>query len=214
MLAGGCATAHPPDNPFIQHEGSGPVDVGSGPAGKPPDPAAVEQAKREALARRAESRPAPLPSIETRDEELRAALVALASHETVATHIRVALAYERLHVRDAAFDQFSAALELDRKSVAALDGRARLWRDWGMLGQALHDVYLARYYGPKQPQVVNTLGTILELAGQCDAARGAYREALTLDPSAAWAKENVARLAAVGPHCRPVATPPGTKGDR
>ncbi len=208
VLLASCATAPAPArNPFIAQPGSGPVDVGSGPVGKPPDAAEVERAMRKARAERAASRPAPLPSIEHRDAELRAAIEALSKDESAAAHVRVAEAYERVHVRDAAFDQFSAAIALDKKSVAAWDGRARLWRDWGMVEQALHDVYRARYYGPDRPEVLNTLGTILERVGECGAARAAYEQALKLAPSAPWAKENVGRMAVVAPDCRPK---PGT----
>ena len=78
--------------------------------------------------------------------------------------------------------------------MAAWDGRARVWRHWGLTQYALSDVHRAIFYGPGRPEALNTLGTILEQAGQCDEAREAYSKALKLDPSAEWAKTNLDRL--------------------
>jgi Flp pilus assembly protein TadD len=97
-------------------------------------------------------------------------------------------------VTDAAFDHYSDALRLEPRSVAALDGRARLWRDTGLLGPALADAHRARYFAPKSAEVRNTLGTILDRRGLCHEALAEYREALRLKPDAVWAQENVERL--------------------
>ena len=154
----------------------------------------LARAHREALAARAAAKPQALPSIEGRDLSLKEALTTLRGEPTSAAHIRVALEYQRLGVADAAFDQFSAALRIDPESAAAWDGRARLWRDWGLLKFALSDATRARYFAPRRPEVLNTLGTILERAGNCDGARSLYTLAVTLDPGASYAAINLHRL--------------------
>jgi Flp pilus assembly protein TadD len=60
---------------------------------------------------------------------------------------------------------------------------------------ALSDVHRAIFYGPDEAAPRNTLGTILEAAGQCSGAREAYADALTRNPDATWARENLSRLA-------------------
>jgi Flp pilus assembly protein TadD len=143
-------------------------------------------------------------SIEQNDPELRLALSSLQREPSPAAHVAVAVAYHRLRVLDAAFDQFSQAISLDSRNVAAWDGRARLWRDWGMIAPALADAHRARYLDPQRAEVQNPLGTILERAGQCDGAREAYRAAVALDHEAAWARQNLARLETPGADCRRV----------
>ena len=100
----------------------------------------------------------------------------------------------RVGVRDMAFDHYSEALRLDPRNIAAFDGRARLWRDVGFLAPALADAHRAKYFDPRSAEVRNTLGTILERRGLCHDALTEYREALRLQPDAAWAQQNVTRL--------------------
>jgi len=138
--------------------------------------------------------PVTVPSIEGLDPSLRDALASLARRPTPEAHIAVARNYWRVGVFDAAFDHFSHALVLDPKNVDAWDGRARVWRHWRMTGFSLSDVHRAIFYGSKRPEAMNTLGTILEQAGQCVEARSAYANAVKIDPSAAWAKSNFERL--------------------
>ena len=99
------------------------------------------------------------------------ALSSLRAQPSALAHVDVAVAYHRLGVLDAAFDQFSQAIALEPRNATAWDGRARLWRDWGLIVPALGDAHRARYFAPKRAEVLNTLGTILERAGQCDGAR-------------------------------------------
>jgi Tfp pilus assembly protein PilF len=202
--AGGCATSVS-SSPFIVRQGRGPIEVGV--PGETPtiDRAALARAESDARARRSAERPRALPSIEQRYPALRDALKALAQSPSADAHIKVAIAYHQLHVLDAAFDHFSDAAVFDAKSIAAWDGRARVWRDWGFVGRALADVHRARFLGPDRADVYNTLGTILERAGQCDGARRAYRDALVRDSQATWARENLTRLEAAGMNCQPVA---------
>jgi tetratricopeptide (TPR) repeat protein len=195
LALAGCA-ARQPANRFIIRNGHGPIDGGRSVPMKKADHRRIEQASREAVAKRAAERPEALPSIERLDKPLREALAALGRQETPAAHLAVAQNYWRLRVYDAAFDHYSDALTLDPKNVVALDGRARVWRHWGMTGPALSDVHRALYYGPNRPDALNTLGTILEAAGQCAGARDAYARAASVDPAATWAKSNLDRL-----HC-------------
>jgi len=193
VSATGCASRST-SSPFIIKKGSGPVDVGHGVGFKKIDRGQIERARREALAHRAAAAPAQLRSIEGTDVALRNALAALGQRESAAAHVAVAQQYWRLHVYDAVYDHYTDAIRLEPRNVTALDGRARVWRQWHMTEPALSDAHRARYFGPERPDVLNTLGTILEQAGQCGAARDAYASALKLDPSAAWAKDNLVRL--------------------
>jgi tetratricopeptide (TPR) repeat protein len=209
-VAGGCAT-RPASSPFIIRQGHGPIEI-EGPAFKTISRDAVARAEREAIAERA--RQAPLrvvPSVEQRDPGLREALSSLRREPSASAHVDVAVAYHRLHVLDAAFDQFSQAIALDPRNVVAWDGRARVWRDWGLIAPALNDAHRARYFAPRRAEVLNTLGTILERAGQCDGARTAYRDAIGLDDRAAWARQNLARLETVGAVCGSPAPKPSRR---
>lgn len=195
VMAAGCAGRSATSGPFVRKGGPGFVDVGGPPlAATPAAQEEIERATREAVAKRAAEKAAPLPSIEGRDRGLRDALAELGKAPSAARHIRVAEAYRRVGVTDAAFDHYSDALRLAPRSIAALDGRARLWRDTGLLGPALTDAHRARYFAPTSAEVHNTLGTILERRGLCAEALAEYREALRLKPDAAWARENVERL--------------------
>ena len=194
LIVAGCASRAAP-LPFVKKGSAGFVDVGGSHA-----PvvriaqAEFDRARREALATRAAEKPAPQPLIEGRDSALREALAALGIESSVAAHLRVAEQYMRVGVRDMAFDHYTDALRLEPRNVAAFDGRARLWRDVGFLGPALADAHRAKYFGPTSAEVRNTLGTILERRGLCRDALIEYREALRLQPDAAWAQQNVTRL--------------------
>ena len=194
LLLPACA-ARQPSSPFIIRSGHGPIDAGHLQAPSRSQRQANEHATREALAKRAANQPATLPSIERLDAGLRESLAALGRQETPGAHIQVARNYSRVGVYDAAFDQYSDALALDPRSVVAWDERARVWRHWGLTELALSDVHRAIFYGPDEAAPRNTLGTILEVAGQCSGAREAYADAVTRNPDATWARENLSRLA-------------------
>lgn len=195
LMMPACA-AHQPFSPFVIGSGHGPIDAGRLPVSTPSKSQRdeIEHARREALARRAAERPATLPSIERLDRGLRESLAALGRNDTANAHIEVARNYWRVGVFDAAFDQYSDALALEPHNVVALDERARVWRRWGMTGFALSDVHRAIFYGPDEAAPRNTLGTILEAAGQCLEAREAYADALKRNPDATWARDNLSRL--------------------
>jgi len=194
FVAGGCATQSATSSRFLK-KAPGFIDVG-GPeeVATPVKREEFERARREALAKRAAEKRAPLPSIESSDPALGEALAALGTTPSVTTHLRVAEHYMRVGVRDMAFDHYSDALQLEPRNVAAFDGRARLWRDVGFLAPALADAHRAKYFAPRSAEVRNTLGTILERRGLCHDALAEYREALRLKPDAAWAQQNVSRL--------------------
>jgi tetratricopeptide (TPR) repeat protein len=155
---------------------------------------AVAKAVREAQEKRAAEPRASAPVVEGHDPDLKDALARLETAPSAAAHLRVGHAYYRLGIRDFAMDHYSDALTLDERNVAAFEGRARVWRDWGFVGLALADAHRARFYQPASATVRNTLGTVLELRGLCREALGEYREALRIEPNAAWAQQNVARL--------------------
>jgi tetratricopeptide (TPR) repeat protein len=201
--AGGCVT-HTTSSPFIIRQGHGPIEI-EAPALRTISRDEVARAERAALAERAKQAPRRAISIEQQDPGLRQALWSLQRETSSAAHVAVAVEYHRVGVLDAAFDQFSQALVLDRRNVSAWDGRARVWRDWGMITPALTDAHRARYLAPQNAAVLNTLGTILERAGQCESARSVYRDALRLDDRAMWARQNLTRLEPLGPDCRPSA---------
>ena len=211
-VAGGCATRQA-SSPFIIRQGHGPIEI-EGPPVKVISRDAVARAERAALAERARQPPRKTPLIEQRDLALRRALSLLDQEPSAAAHVAVAVAYHRLLVLDAAFDQFSLAIALEPRNAAAWDGRARLWRDWGLIVPALADAHRARYFAPQRADTLNTLGTILERAGQCDGARRAYRNAIGLDDRAAWARQNLARLETVGADCGPRALKPSQRSAR
>jgi tetratricopeptide (TPR) repeat protein len=181
----------------VQSPGSGPIDVAvdtvrltSSRATRAEQEAAAAHAI--AVAVRPERRQ--LPDAESTDARLREALEALTKKPTAAAHIRVAREYHRLKVFDDAISHFDAAVDLERRNAPAFEGRARVWRDTGLLAQALADANRAIYFAPGTAGHRNTLGTILEALGQFEQARLAYERTLTLDPGAGYAEENLREL--------------------
>lgn len=134
-------------------------------------------------------------AIETHDRLLAEALLKVVINRTPEHLAAAADRYYQLDIRDAAMDYYTASLAKDPSYAPALDGSARIWRDWGQLGQALGDAYRAMYFAPHSPEVRNTLGTVLQFLGQPDNAAAAYREAVALDGSAAYARSNLCYLA-------------------
>jgi len=77
-LLGSACAGRTASTPFVKKGGAGFVDVGGGQSAPTPiAQAEFDRATREAVAKRAAERPAPLPSIEGRDVPLRDALAAL-----------------------------------------------------------------------------------------------------------------------------------------
>jgi tetratricopeptide (TPR) repeat protein len=133
-------------------------------------------------------------TIENTDKRLAAALLKLKLLPSAAQHRAAADEYLRLGILDAAYDHLSAAIRLDPQDAAAYDARARIWRMWGAPRLGMGDAVRAVYFAPHSAAAHNTLGTLLAANGQPDAARREFRAALSLDPSASYARENLDRL--------------------
>jgi tetratricopeptide (TPR) repeat protein len=192
-----CATGNHGSSSRFVKKPEGFIDLGGaslGEAGGGIPPEEWDRARREAMVARAAARKEGPRSVEETDPELRTALASLKGAESVGAHVAVAGQYNRLRVWDMAYEHFSKALALDQKSIAALDGRARLLRDVGLLGMALGDAHRALFTAPDSAVARNTLGTILEKLGQCREAAFAYAEASRLSGGADWARENAARM--------------------
>jgi len=119
------------------------------------------------------------------------ALGVLAANPSVANHHRVAEVYRRLGVLDRSFDHFELALALDGRDAAALDGMARIWRDWGFPHLGLSAAYRALYLAPNSPEVLTTLGTLLQALGQWTAAQQMYERADSAAPGTAYILNNL-----------------------
>jgi tetratricopeptide (TPR) repeat protein len=198
VLAGACAART--SSRFVVKDG-GFVEVG-GPATPAEDVVSVEELRRavhDAVVARAAEKHATPKSIEETDPALKSALADLARGRSTHAHVAVASHYSRLGVSDLAYEHLSQALTIEPRSPAALDGRARLLRDVGLMAMALADASRARFHAPESAAVRNTLGTILERLGQCREALAAYREAVRLSHDAEWARDNAARLSASCP---------------
>lgn len=134
-------------------------------------------------------------ALESQDARLGEALLRLAIQRTPGHLAAVADRYARLGVLDTAMDYYAASLKMDPRYVPALDGAARVWRDWGDIGAALGAAYRATYFAPDAPEPWNTLGTILQAGGHPGPAEAAYRTAIARDPGAAYARNNLCYLA-------------------
>jgi Flp pilus assembly protein TadD len=132
-----------------------------------------------------------LPTIESTNPELAAALVRLAMQETAENHRLVASAYRNAGVNDYAHRHLQRALRVDPCDAAAFEGLARLWRDWGQPQLALGDVYRAMHCNPNSASLYNTLGTVFEALGQHEHARTAFERALQVDRTAVYAMNNL-----------------------
>jgi tetratricopeptide (TPR) repeat protein len=149
-------------------------------------------AKARAVA--AQARPparASMAHLESADPRLAAAILAATTAPSPQTFRHVADEYQRLGVHDRAHDYLQHALTLDPHDGVTYDMRARLWRDGGFLDAAVGDAQRALYYAPKSAAAHNTLGTVFQALGRRKQARQEYVRALELDPSAAYALNNL-----------------------
>jgi Flp pilus assembly protein TadD len=191
-VASGCAghrAPHTNSNPFVK-PGNPTVEIG-----KP-----VKMAKGSGASRRpvAHVRPASsaslLPTVESSDPTLSAALLSVVIAATPDAHRVVAERYRELGILDMAYDHFLRASQLDRTDASAYEGLARIWRDWGFPRLGLGDASRAVYYAPSSASAHNTWGTVLAAAGQPREARREYERAVQLDPRAAYAWNNLCYL--------------------
>jgi tetratricopeptide (TPR) repeat protein len=193
ILGSACAPAHS-GNRFIRHSERGPIEVMEQPFA---DPQKIDESVRQAVAAAQPPARVPLPTIETRDPALRAALRNLLAEPSAENHVRVGNAYRQVGVLDRSMDHYDAALKLDNRLAAAYDGRARVWRDWGLLSPALGDAMRATYYGGGVPAIQNTLATVLMELGRCGAAARVLEHVAEQHPNVSYVTENLAILARV-----------------
>jgi Flp pilus assembly protein TadD len=130
-------------------------------------------------------------TIEQRDPRLAAALLAATTMQTPEAYRAAAREYRRLGVFDKAHEYLNRALALGRRDGATYDALARIWRDSGFPHLALGDAYRAVFYAPDSAIVRNTLGTVFQAIGLQQEARQQYETALGLDPTAAYALNNL-----------------------
>jgi len=135
-----------------------------------------------------------LPTAESSDAGLAAALAELLAFPSADRHLRVAVAYRRMGITDKAHEHFTAAAAANRANPGAADGLARVWRDWGLPDLALPYAHRAAYHARQSATVHNTLGTVLQALGRYPDARRAYETALSLDSRAAYAMNNLCAL--------------------
>ena len=130
-------------------------------------------------------------TLESSDERLKVALAQLLVTPTAQAHRQVALEYRRLRVLDHAQEHFAAAVKLDAKDVVSRDGMARIWRDWGFPNKALPEARRAVADAPRSATAANTLGTVFQALGKLDDAKRWYWRAVSLDPEAWYALNNL-----------------------
>ena len=130
-------------------------------------------------------------TIESLDSRLSAALLQASVLPSAATYRNVAREYRRLGVLDQAHEYLTRAVKQDPTDAVSYEGLARISRDWGTPALGLSDAYRAVHYAPESPSAANTLGTLLQALGYTSDARTWYTHALTLDPQAWYALNNL-----------------------
>jgi Tfp pilus assembly protein PilF len=140
------------------------------------------------------SRVSSASDLEGQDVRLRDALAAVLRAPSIATHLAAAHEYRRLGILDRAFDHLEQGAAFDHFDPAIHDTMARTWRDWGMPGLGLSSAYRAVYAAPRSATVRHTLGTILYALGRPADAEASFRAAVSLDPSAWYAWQNLCRI--------------------
>jgi len=138
-----------------------------------------------------EAKSSDLPSIETTDPELAAALEALSRSPSAEAHRRVGVAYRRVRVYDQAYRHLSQAVALAPDDVRNREALARLWRDSGVADEALPEAYRAVHLAPDAAWAQNTLGTVLVGLGEFRAAVSVFERVTALEPTAAWTWSNL-----------------------
>ena len=133
-------------------------------------------------------------AVEAHDRVLSDALAWLIVDRSATRLVAVGNRYSQLLIRDKAMDYYAEAITLDETYTGALDGRARVLRDWGFIDEALSDALRAVRSSPDSAAAVNTLGTILQGLGRHDEAAVVYARAADLDPTAPHAMSNLCYL--------------------
>lgn len=160
-------------------------------------------------------------TLESWDPALRDALTEVSIAPNPAAYRRVAAAYRRFGVLDMAYGSLMQAVELDPADAGAHDELARIWRDWGFPHLGLDHSRRAVELAPHSPEAANTLGTLYAAGGVMEEAGRWFTRALTLDPSAAYARTNLCYVAitrgdtgAVGACEQAAAAQPDSQGTR
>jgi Flp pilus assembly protein TadD len=203
LIAGLCVSAacahHRPassaDRFFLHKEARTVAPVAEDSARQPP---AEETTKLRELM--ASARPAPreaIPTLETSDPTLAAALKDLSLAPTAENQYAVGAAYHRRGLLDQAFTYYSQSLRLSPRRPETHEALARLWRDGGLAPKGLVEVHRAIYYSPSWAPAHNTLGTLLQAIGRREDARNAYERAVILDGHAGYAFNNLCYLSFV-----------------
>jgi tetratricopeptide (TPR) repeat protein len=132
-----------------------------------------------------------MPTLESTDKELAAALLRAEIAPGPAAYRQVAREYRRVGVLDQAHEYFTRAVQLDPADAVSHENLARIWRDWGTPQFGLSDAYRAVHYAPDSPSAANTLGTVLQALGYTAEAKEWYGRALAMDPQAWYALNNL-----------------------
>jgi protein O-GlcNAc transferase len=133
-------------------------------------------------------------AVEAHDPVLSNTLASLTLDRSAGRLVAVGNRYYQLQIRDKAFEYYSEAVALDGTYAAALDGRARVLRDWSFADEALADAQRAARSSPESAAANNTLGTILQALGKHDEAAVVYARSADLDRSAPYAISNLCYL--------------------
>lgn len=183
----GCATTAPPQGPSSARLGT-PASAAAAP-GFASAPSSASPSAITGVRSRTSTTGADL--LESTAGDLSAAIARHAAEGSVESEIRLAQAFMRHGVLDKASELFAEASRRDPREGAAWDGLARVWRDWGFPQFGLGDAYRAVYAAPGSPIARNTLGTLLLALGRREDARAQFAHAAALDPTAAYAWNNL-----------------------
>jgi len=135
-----------------------------------------------------------MSAVEAFNPQLRDALFRLLLAPSADHHLQVARAYLKIGIFDNAYDYLARSLVLNGPDPAVHDALARLWREWGNPGVGLSHAYQAVSLAPNWAVAQNTLGTLLYVLGDRDAARLRFEQAVQLDPEAAYGLDNLCTL--------------------
>jgi Flp pilus assembly protein TadD len=187
LMVGGCSVRHAPDLHDTRPSGTPAEDTTTtAGANLPADTSDVDG--RAALPRAKQSAS---QTVEGSDPALAAALAAVAIDPS-SSHLRAAAGeYRRLAIYDRAHQLLQRATFVDRRDALTYAALARLWRDAGFPGLGLADAHRAVFYAPASAEHRNTLGTVLQALGRRELARNQYEQAVTLDPQAWYAFNNL-----------------------
>jgi tetratricopeptide (TPR) repeat protein len=134
-------------------------------------------------------------TIESGDPRLASGLLRLAVDRSADSLVNIAIRYSELGISDKAMDYYSEALSVDPRNLVGLDGRARVWRDWGFTAEALSDVDRGLKVAPYSAAFHNTRGTILQTLHRYAEAADEYTAAARLAPTSPYAINNRGYLA-------------------